>query len=201
MNIAQLFDKIRGNGRYATVDDIRNVFGDYHNALRWLADFLIGDKKLAEACMIDACTIAQTQGPMFHEWLVHWAARATVRCAFQRQQASVLSIAPEYEKDEPVEQTSAPLSAEYFQLLIENSELIQSHLDVLCRFVLVYRGIAKDSCDAVAAELGISPDAVDQAYNVALDALDLPERSSMAMRNVQPQGHIYHESVLAASID
>jgi len=201
MKLGSLFDKIWGGHRYATVDDIRNVFGDYHNALHWLADFLIGDKKLAEACIIDACAIALTQGPTFHEWLVHWAARATVRCALQRQRAQIAELAPVYEKNEPIIEKLPPLSAEYFQLLVTNFEVIRARLDVLCRFVLVYRGIAKDSCDAVAAELGISPDAVDRAYNVALDALELPERSAITIRKVQPHGHIYHESVLAASID
>jgi hypothetical protein len=201
MKLGSLFDKIWGGHRYATVDDIRNVFGDYHNVLHWLAVFLVGDEKIADACIIDACPIAQIQGPTFHEWLVHWAARATARCALQRQHAQIAEVAPAYEKGEPVVEKLPPLSAELFPLFIKNSEVIQARLDVLCRFVLVYRGIAKDSCDAVAAELGISPNAVERAYSVALDALDLPERSAVAMRKVQPHGHIYHESVLAASID
>lgn len=180
MTLGSLFEKFWGGHRYATVDDIRNVFGDYHNALYWLADFLTGDKKLAEACIIDACAIALTQGPTFHEWLVYWAARATVRCALQRRHAQIAELAPVYEKDEPIVETFLPLSAEYFQLLVTNSEAIRARLDVLCRFVLVYRGIAKDSCDAVAAELGISPDTVERAYGVALDALDLPGRCAIA---------------------
>ena len=75
MKLATLLECIRGNHRYATADDIRKVFGDYHNALRWLAFFLTGDHRLADSCLVDACTIAQTQTPVFHEWLVHWAAR------------------------------------------------------------------------------------------------------------------------------
>lgn len=201
MKLGNLFDKIWGGHRYATVDDIRNVFGDYHNALHWLADFLIGDKKLAEACIIDACGIALTQGPTLHEWLAHWAARATARCALQRQYAQIAELALTYETNEPIVEKLPPLSTEYFQLLVTHSEVIHARLDALCRFVLVYRGIAKDSSDAVAAELGISPSAVERAYNVALDALDLPEPSATARRKVQTHGHIYHESVLAASID
>jgi len=201
MTLERLFVKLRGKGRYATVDDIRNVFGDYHNALHWMADFLLGDKKLAEACIIDACTIAQTQGPTFHEWLVHWAARATARCAFQRHQASILELAPEYEKGEAVEQTHRPLSAEYFQRLIENSDLLKAQLDVLCRFVLVYRGIAKDPTKAVASELGITPIAAERAYDTAIGVLDLLERGAVREQTLPRGGHIYHESVLAASID
>ena len=173
MKLTAILEKISGNHRYATADDIRNVFGDYHNALHWFAVFLIGDEKFADACIIDACTIAQTQTPSFHEWLVHWAARATVRCAFQRQHARIAELAPKYEKSEPVQIELPPLSAEYFQLLVKNSEDIHARLDVLCRFVLVIRGIAKDSFDKVAAQLGISRSAVEQAYGVAWDTLDL----------------------------
>ena len=72
MKLARIFEEIIGNRRGATPDDIRKVFGDYHNLLRWLTGFLIGDEKLADACMVDACTIAETQTPDFHEWLVHW---------------------------------------------------------------------------------------------------------------------------------
>jgi len=201
MNIAQLFDNIRGNGRNATVDDIRNVFGDYHNALRWLAVFLIGDEKIADTCVVDACNIAQTRGPIFHEWLVHWAARATVRCAFQTQYAQIAELAPTYEKTDPVVEKRSPLSVEYFQLLVKNTEFIRAQLDVLCRFVFVYRGIANDPCDAVAAELGISPNAVERAYSAAFDAIEFVRRGILAERTIQPDSHIFHESTLAASID
>jgi hypothetical protein len=37
--------------------DIRGVFGDYHIALRRLASSLGRDEELAEACIVDACTI------------------------------------------------------------------------------------------------------------------------------------------------
>jgi len=173
MKLETILEQIRENHRYATADDIRNVFGDYHNALHWLAVFLIGDDKLADSCIVDACTIAQTQTPIFHEWLVHWAARATLRCAFWRQHAQIAELAPEYEKSEPVHQEHPPLLAKYFPLLIRNSEEIRARLDVLCRFVLVMHGIAKDSYGEVATQLGISPSAVEQAYCVAFDTLEL----------------------------
>ena len=173
MKLTAILEKISGNHRYATADDIRNVFGDYHNALRWFAVFLIGDEKLADACIVDACTIAQTQTPTFHEWLVHWAARATVRCALQRQRGCIAELAPEYEKGEPDQVELPPLSAEHFRLLVKNSEDIHARLDILCRFVLVIRGIAKDSYSEVAAQLGISRSAVERAYCVAFDTLKL----------------------------
>ncbi len=172
MKLATIWEKISGNHRYATRDDIRNTLGDYHNALHWFAVFLVGDEKLADACIVDACTIAQTQAPMFHEWLIYWAARATVRCALQKQRVRLAELAPEYERTQPVHVEHPPLSPEYFALLIKNSQEIHSRLDVLCRFVLVLRGIAKDSSDEVAAQLGISRSAVERAYCVAFDTLD-----------------------------
>jgi len=173
MRLGTMLEEIRGKHRYATTDDIRNVFGDYHNVLHWLAVFLLGDEKLADTCMVDACTIAQTQTPIFHEWLVHWAARATLGCAFQRQRALIARLGPEYQKSEPVRGEHPPLSAECFRLLVNNAEDIHARLDVLCRFVLVMHGIAKDSYNEVAAQLGICQSAVERAYCVAFDTLDL----------------------------
>lgn len=173
MTLATILKEIRGNHRCVTEDDIRKVFGDYHNVLRWLAVFLIGGGKPADTCIVDACTIAQTQAPVFHEWLVHWAARATVGCALQRLHAQIAELATEYEKSEPVHVEHPPLSAGYFLLLIRKSEDIHARLDVLCRFVLVMHGIAKCSCAEVAAQLGISRSAVERAYCLAFDALEL----------------------------
>ncbi len=169
--LATIFEEIRRKRRYATADDIRNVFGDYHNGLHWLAIFLIGDEELAEACVIDACSIARAQTPIFHEWLVQWAALATLRSALQRQNTRIAELAPEYENGEPVDVERPPLLAEHFRMLIRHSEDIHARLDVLCRFVLVMRGIAKESLDEVAAKLGISRGAVERAYCVAFDTL------------------------------
>ncbi len=169
--LAIILEEIRRRRRYTTADDIRNVFGDYHNGLHWLAVFLIGDEKVAHACVIDACNIAQAQAPIFHEWLVQWAALATLRCALLRQHERVTELAPGYENDEPVDVERPPLLAEHFRTLIKHSEDIHARLDVLCRFVLVMRGIAKESLDEVAARLGISRRAVEQAYCIAYDTL------------------------------
>ena len=195
MKLNSILEQIRENRRYATADDIRNVFGDYHNALHWLAAFLIGDDKLADSCIVDACTIAQTQTPIFHEWLVHWAARATLRCAFRRQHARITELAPEYEKSEPGHAEHPPLLAKYVRLLIRNSEYIHARLDVLCRFVLIMRGIAKDSYGEVAAQLGISASAVERAYCVAFDTLELA--SDRVPRNADvPKFHTNNERPL-----
>src|SRR5579872_2225511 len=110
MKLTTILDKIRGHRPYATADDIRKVFGDYHNVLRWLAVFLIGGETLAQACIVDACTIAEAPTEIFHEWLVHWAARATLRSALQVEHDRIAQLASEYEKHEPVHAEHPPLS-------------------------------------------------------------------------------------------
>ena len=199
MNLRTILEQILGGQRCATDDDIREVFGDYHNLLRWLAAFLIEDEELAEACIIDACTIAESQTPDFHEWLVHWAARATVRWALQGERDRISELAHAYEQQEPVHLTHPPLSPEYFVSLIRHSDDIHARLDVLCRLVLVLRGIAKDSCEELATQLGIGCSAIEQAYCVAYHAI---ERSSdRTVRGANESGwQANNEHTLADSI-
>jgi hypothetical protein len=167
--------------RYATVEDVRKIFADYHDALHWLAVFLIGDN-LAPACVIDACNIAERQGPVFHEWLAHWAARATLRCALQMQRTDVAELAPSYERFERVHAKRSPLLPKDLQLLVAESAVLPSRLDVLCRFVLVMHGIAKESCEEVAAQLRVSQSAVERAYCVASDTLHLMSKRDAPQR-------------------
>ncbi len=198
MKLATLLEEITGNRRCATPDDIRKVFGDYHNLLRWLTGFLIGDEKLAGGCIVDACTIAETQTPDFHEWLVYWGARATIGYALQIQQANIAELAPKYESSEPAHLKHPALSPEYFLLLIKNAENIHARLDVLCRFVLVLCGIANDSYDKVAAQLGVSRSAVEAAYCVAFDALELASDGVLCSADV-PATRTNNERTLADS--
>ncbi len=171
LKLATILYEIRTKHRYATTDDIRDAFGDYHNLLRWLAVFLTGDESLAQGCVVDACTIAETQTQDFHEWLVHWAARATVRCTLHREHTTIAELVPTCETGEPLHAKHPPLSVREFLWLINNAAEIHARLNVLCRFVLVLRGIARDSYDEVATQLGISRSAVEQAYCVAFDTL------------------------------
>ncbi len=183
MKLAAMLEEIRRRHRYVAHDNIRNVFGDYHNALHWLALFLVGNRELAEECVIDACTVATVDTPDFHEWLVHWAVRATFRTALQNERTSVAELASKYERGEPLVEEQAPLLAEQFRQLVRHSELVHSRLDVLSRFVLVTRGIAKDSSDEIAAQLGVSRTAIEQAYRLAVDLIDdLPVGESRRRR-------------------
>jgi len=175
MKLATMLERIWRDHQDVTEDDIRGVFGDYHNVLNWLAVFLLEDKKLAEACVVDACTISKMQTPVFHEWLVHWAARATFRSAFLVQREHIAELASRYEQDTSIAEESQPLSVTQLRLLIDNSEDIRRRLDVLCRFVVVLRGIAKESADEAANELGISPGAIERSYRLGLDCLNVAE--------------------------
>lgn len=172
MKLAVMLEEIGRGHRYVAPDHIRNLFGDYHNALHWLALSLVGNQERAEACVIDACTVATSDAPDFHEWLVHWAVRATFRAALQRERMSVAELASKYERGEPPAEDPPPLFTEQFRLLVRQSELLHSRLDVLSRFVLVMRGIARDSFGEIAAELGVTRTAVVHAYRLAVDLID-----------------------------
>jgi len=181
MTLLTALEKIIQRHRYTTPDDIRKTFGDYHNALHWLALFLVGDEELAEACVIDVCTIATADTPKFHEWLIDWAVRATFRAAFQYKRFAVAELAPGYETEQPLHEEHPPLLGEQFRQLIRHSEHVHARLDVLCRFVLVMRGIAKDSVDEVAAQLRISRTAAERAYCTGFDIVaQLPKKASCA---------------------
>lgn len=156
--------------RYATADDVRKIFPDHRKALYWLAGFLVGGDS-ASSSIVDACTIADRRGLVFHEWLAHWAARATVRRALQSQRDIIAQLGSGYEQLEPVHTQHRPLSAEDLQLLVEQSASLRFELDPLCRFVLVMHGLAKDSCEEVAGQLGVSSTAVERAYGFAFVTL------------------------------
>jgi hypothetical protein len=173
----------RSNHRYATVEDVRKIFADYHDALHWLARFLIGDK-LAPACVIDACNITERQGPVFHEWLAHWAARATLRCALQMQEADVVELGPKYERFKGAHEKRSPLSPEDLHLLVEESDVLRARLEILCRFVLIMHGIAKEPCEEVAAQLRVSQSAVERAYCVAFDTLHLMSKRMLCNADI-----------------
>jgi DNA-directed RNA polymerase specialized sigma24 family protein len=173
MNLSAILDEIKGNDKRATADNIRGAFGDYHNLLRWLAAFLVGEQEINEECIVDACTIAEAQGPEFHEWLVHWAARATVNCLFEKQQDQLADLARQHANGPLRHSGHPPLSPDDLSSLIKHSEEMYTRLDLLSRFVLILHGLGNLSCDDVASKLRISVSAVERAYCAAYDTLRL----------------------------
>jgi DNA-directed RNA polymerase specialized sigma24 family protein len=196
MNLANIFNELRGTPDQVTEDDIRQAFGDYHNLLQWLAGFLISDEESRAAYIVDAVTIADSQTLGFHEWLVHWAARATIECALQEQHTIVAELASKYEKTEPDRSNQSPLSKQDFLFLVKNSDRLRTRLDPLCRFVLVLRGIAKDAYDQVAAQLGISRRAVERAYCIAFDTVESDRKTCNAGT---PTSHVDNAVTLGKS--
>jgi DNA-directed RNA polymerase specialized sigma24 family protein len=95
------------------------------------------------------------------------------------QRADVAELAPTYERFARVHAKRSLLSPEDLQLLVEESDVLPARLDVLCRFVLVMHGIAKESCEEVAAQLGVSQSAVERAYCAAFDTLHLIEKDAL----------------------
>ena len=177
MKLATLVEEILRKHHYATADDIRETFGDYHKVLHWLVTFLSEDEQDLHGQIIDACALAETQTPEFHDWLVHWAARATVRETLHHQRERIAELAPHYEHQVAVHPSHPPISIEQFWELTKKSEQVRVRLDVLCRFVLIIRGIAKEPLDEVAALLGISRKAVESAYCIGFDLLRAADRS------------------------
>ena len=177
--------------RCATVEDVRKIFADYHDTLHWLAGFLLTDKRLAPACMVDACNIAERQSPLFHDWLTHWAAHATLLCALRMQRDDVAALVPKYEQLDDTDTVRPLFSPEDLQLLVDNAEVVRTQLDVLCRFVLIMYGIGKETCADVASQLRLSEGGVVRAYAVAFDTFHrVSERAATDANKVGRSGGI-----------
>jgi hypothetical protein len=71
---------------------IGRVFSQHREQLEWLANFLTGDEKIAAACLVDACTLAESENPGCQEWLLNRACLATIRSAVQIQQRRIVQL-------------------------------------------------------------------------------------------------------------
>ena len=187
MKLSKILEEIIDTPQAVTEDDLRQLFGEYHNLLRWLGAFLICEEEFTDDYVIDACTIADTQGPEFHEWLVHWAARATVNGLFEKQQGEIAKLASKHEQGDFAHVKHAPLSPAQTASLVKNSKVICARLDLLCRFVLVLHGLGKLSYDDVAMQLRIGVSAVENAYGLSVDTFELA--SNGVLCGTDPSSH------------
>jgi DNA-directed RNA polymerase specialized sigma24 family protein len=162
-----------GELRRASKTDVRRAFDDYHEELEWLAEFLTGDTKLAEACIVDASAIATTQSEVFEHWLEHWARRATIRSAVEMQHSRIAQLAAAYERSPCSHRDHPWLRPEQLDMIHARSDELRSRLDVLGRAILVMRGIEKYSSRECELLLGISRGAMQAAYCAALESLDM----------------------------
>ena len=149
------------------------VFSDYREELEWLAKFLTGDEKLAAACVVDACTLAESPNPDFQEWLLQWAHLGTIRSAVELQHSRITQLSAVYKQRPCNHGGHKALSKDCIDLVVEESDVLISRLDVLCRCALVICGIGKKPAREAAELLGVDPGVVESAYCTALHVLEV----------------------------
>ena len=158
--------------RVAT-ENVGGVFSQYREELEWLANFLTGDEKIAAACVVDACALAESENPGFQAWLLEWARLATIRSAVQIQQRRLAQLSSAYMQRRCTHGGHAALSSDWSDVLVEESNVLIAKLDVLCRCALVICGLEKRSAHEAALLLGVDPISVEGAYCAAIKFLDV----------------------------
>jgi hypothetical protein len=152
---------------------IGRVFSQHREQLEWLANFLTGDEKIAAACLVDACTLAESENPGCQEWLLNGACLATIRSAVQIQQRRIVQLSFAYQQHPCIHGGHKALSSDWLEILVEESSVVIERLDVLSRSALVICGLEKCSADEAAALLGIDPAGVEGAYCAAIKSLEV----------------------------
>ncbi len=152
---------------------IGGVFSDYREELEWLANFLTGNEKLAAACVVDACALAKEQNPDFEQWLLQWARLGTLRSAAEIQHSRIVQLSAVYKRRPCIHDGHKALSQDSLDLIVEESNLLISRLDVFCRCALVICGIEKKPAREAAELLGVDPASVESAYCTALEFLEV----------------------------
>ena len=157
----------------ASAEEIRTAFVENNQALTWLAEFLTGDEMIASACVIDACNLTQLEYAIGQEWFWTWPRNATIHSALDIQRSRIAQLSPVYERGDCINEHQAPLSQDLIGLVASESEAIQRQLDVFCRFVLMLCGVEQCQAGEAALLLGTSKHAVEVAYCVALERLEV----------------------------
>ncbi len=152
---------------------IGRVFSQHREELEWLANFLTGDEKIAAACLVDACALAESENPGFDEWLPKCACLDTIRSAVQIQQRRMFQLSFAYKQRPCIHGGHTALSSDWREILVEESIVVIARLDVLCRSALVICGLEERSAYEAAVLLGIDPAGVEGAYCAAIKSLDV----------------------------
>ncbi len=152
---------------------IGRVFSQHREELEWLANFLTGDEKIAAACLVDACALAESENSDFDEWLPKCACLATIRSAVQIQQRRIVQLSFAYKQRPCIHGGHTALSSDWSEILVEESSVVIARLDVLCRSALVICGLDKRSAYEAAVLLGIDPAGVEGAYCAAIKSLEV----------------------------
>ena len=149
------------------------VFSQHREELEWLANFLTGDEKIAEACVVDACAQAELENPSFQEWPSTWASMSTIRSAAQIQQQRIAQLSSAYMQSGCIHGEDTVLSSDWCDVLLEESSVVCARLDIFCRFALVICGLEKLSANEAALLLGVDPAGVEGAYCAAIKSLEV----------------------------
>jgi len=154
-------------------ENMGRMFSQYREELQWLANFLTGDERVAAACVVDACALAESENPGFQEWLLEWGRLATIRSAEQVQQKRIAHLSSTYALRPCIHGGHAALASDSVELLVEESCVLMARMDVLCRFALVICGLEKRSAQDAALLLGVDQNSVEAAYCAAIKALEV----------------------------
>ena len=155
------------------IENIGEIFSRHREELQWLADFLTGDEMVAEACVVDARALAESENPGFQEWMLEWARLATIRSAVQVQQKRIAQLSSAYLRRRCIHGGHAALSSDSVELLVEESCVLMARMDVLCRCALVICGLEKRSAHEAALLLGADRTSVEGAYCAAVKFLEV----------------------------
>ena len=157
----------------AVSEYVGTVFSQNREELEWLANFLTGDEKIAEACVVDACAQAESDSHGLQEWSSAWASKSTIRSAAQVQQQRIAHLSCAYMRCGCIHGGHAALSSDSCDIVLEESSVVFSRLDIFCRFALVICGLEKRSAIEAALLLGVDPASVEGAYCTAIKCLEV----------------------------
>ncbi len=157
----------------AVSEYVGTVFSQNREELEWLANFLTGDEKIADACVVDACVQAELENSGLQEWPSKWASMSTIRCAAQIQHQRIAQLSSAYMQSGCVHGGHAVLSSDWCDILLEESRVVCGRLDIFCRFALVICGLEKRSANEAALLLGVDPASVEGAYWTAIKCLEV----------------------------
>jgi hypothetical protein len=152
---------------------VGGVFSRNREALEWLANFLTGDEKIAEACVVDACAQAELENAGVQEWSSKWASMSTIRSAAQVRQQRIAQLSSTYMQCGCIHGGHTALSSDWCDILLQQSSVVFARLDIFCRFALVICGLEKRSANEAALLLGVDPASVESAYCAAIKSLEV----------------------------
>jgi DNA-directed RNA polymerase specialized sigma24 family protein len=157
----------------AGLDRFGEIFSGSRTDLQWLAGFVTANETVAEACVIDACGLTESQLQRSDDVMMEWQRHATIRAAIEIQRVRISQISSTYETRRCRHRSHARLSQDAVDLVIDEGSRLVTALDVLCRCALVLCGIEKFSLRETAALLGVNKKVARAAYCTALDYLDV----------------------------